>query len=82
MTKHYVNFLHGNVIFGSIVPQSAAMLLTLKLPHKTLKDPSGRCVDIRNVGHQGVGGWQMKVASPDDLDYAVGLAEQAHRFAG
>ncbi len=74
--KLYVAFkLETN--FVDVIPQQSRLLLVFNLAFNQLEDPKGWCRDITNLGKWGNGDVEMQLSDESQIDYAVGIAEQA-----
>lgn len=63
--------------FVDVIPQAKRLLLTLNIPFHEIDDPAGRCRDISGLGRWGNGDVEVKLESPDQLPYVLGLIRQA-----
>ena len=51
--------------------------IDINLKKGTLKDPLGLARDISNIGHNGNGDYEVKVANSDDIDNVIPLLKQS-----
>ncbi|MGY3041397.1 uncharacterized protein with ParB-like and HNH nuclease domain/predicted transport protein [Rhodanobacter sp. TND4EL1] len=63
--------------FVDVIPQAKRLLLTLNIPFHEIDDPNGLCRDITGLGRWGNGDVEVKLESPDQLPYVLGLIRQA-----
>jgi uncharacterized protein with ParB-like and HNH nuclease domain/predicted transport protein len=63
--------------FVDVIPQAKRLLLTLNIPFHEIDDPNGLCRDITGLGRWGNGDVEVKIESPDQLPYVLGLIRQA-----
>lgn len=63
--------------FVDVIPQAKRLLLTLNIPFHEIDDPHGLCRDITGLGRWGNGDVEVKLESPDQLPYVIGLIRQA-----
>lgn len=63
--------------FVDVIPQAKRLLLTLNIPFHEIDDPNGLCRDITGLGRWGNGDVELKLESPDQLPYVLGLIRQA-----
>ncbi len=77
ITKHYINYKMHSVLV-SIIPQAGRLLLTLNSPFSDINDPRGRCRDITNLGHLGIGDVEVGVFSENELEYTMFLINQVY----
>ena len=63
--------------FVDVIPQAKRLLLTLNIPFHEIDDPNGLCRDITGLGRWGNGDVEVKLDSPDQLPYVLGLIRQA-----
>jgi predicted transport protein len=73
--KQTINYRHSRN-FCEVVPQKKDLVLGFDA--EQLDDPRKALRDMKGVGSWTTGRWQLRLASPADLDYAVGLAEQSY----
>ncbi len=77
ITKHYINYKMHSVIL-SVIPQAGRLFLTLNLPYSDINDPRGRCRDITNIGHLGIGDVEVGVFSENELEDVMFLINQTY----
>jgi len=63
--------------FVDVIPQAKRLLLTLNIPFHEIDDPNGLCRDITGLGRWGNGDVEVKLESPSQLPYVLGLIRQA-----
>lgn len=63
--------------FADVVPQVGQMRISLNMRFDQISDPRGICRDISNLGRWGNGDVEFKLASIDEIPYAVGLVRQS-----
>jgi uncharacterized protein with ParB-like and HNH nuclease domain/predicted transport protein len=74
--KFYIAFkLDTN--FVDVIPQQSKLVLVFNLPFDQIDDPKERCRDITNIHSWGNGNVEMSLSDENEIDYAVGLAEQS-----
>lgn len=74
--KQYVAY-KAETNFVDVVPQASRMRMVLNLKFHELNDPKGVAEDVTNLGRWGNGDAEIRVSSPDDLPYVLGLVRQA-----
>lgn len=73
--KQTITYRHSRN-FCEIVPQKASLVLGFDADQ--LDDPKKALRDVRALGRWITGGWELRLTSAADLEYAVGLAEQSY----
>lgn len=73
--KQTINYRHSRN-FCEVVPQKKDLVLGFDADQ--LDDSRNVLRDMKGVGSWTTGRWQFRLASPADLEYAVGLAEQSY----
>lgn len=74
--KLYIAFkLETN--FVDVVPQASRLRLSLNLAFDQIDDPKGWCKDVSGTGRWGNGDVEVGLSEQLQLDYIVGLIEQA-----
>lgn len=63
--------------FVDVIPQAKRLLLTINIPYHEIDDPNGLCRDITGLGRWGNGDVEVKLESPNQLPYVIGLIRQA-----
>ena len=63
--------------FVDVVPQALRMRLTLNMRFDELHDPKGIAADVTDVGRWGNGDVEVRLNSPEELPYVMGLVRQA-----
>jgi predicted transport protein len=62
--------------FCEVVPQKASLVVGFDA--EQLDDPKNSLRDVRALGRWITGGWEFRLSSDADLEYAIGLAEQSY----
>lgn len=75
--KLYIGFKTSGKPFTDIVVQASGLLVMINLKIGDLDDPRGLANDVSDKGRWGNGGYEVKVKSSKDLEYALFLVEQA-----
>lgn len=75
--KLYINFKNEEKILLSIEPLSESLKVWLNVKPGILKDSEGLTRDVSNIGHHGVGNYDLKLTKNSDLDYFMYLVKQA-----
>jgi predicted transport protein len=57
--------------------QASALRLSLNIRFADISDPNGMCRDISNLGRLGSGDVEVRLKSPNEVPYVVGLVRQA-----
>lgn len=78
-TKIYIVFKTNNQIIISIESFKTHLKSWINLKNTTLNDPFNKTRDVSNIGHHGVGDYEMKIANDDDIDYFISLFKQAYK---
>jgi predicted transport protein len=63
--------------FVDVIPQKNALLISLNMKWSELNDPKNMCRDVSGMGRWGNGNVEVKLTSPDDLTYIIGLVRQS-----
>ena len=74
--KLYVAF-KAETNFVDVIPQSKALLISLKIDIDELTDYRKMAVDVTDRGRWGNGNTEVKLSDPADLSYVIGLVRQA-----
>lgn len=77
-TKLYLVFKVNNKIFLSMEPFASYLKFWINLNPGKLHDPEEKARDVSNLGHHGVGNYEMNIKSDDDLYYFMSLVKQAY----
>ena len=77
--KLYVSYRHGRNIC-EVEVQARALKVHIDIPFDTVRDPKSFARDVSSVGHWGTGDIEVKVNSPEDVEYALMLIEQAYQL--
>jgi predicted transport protein len=75
--KHYIAY-KAATNFVDIEPQKQRLKLTLNMTFDEVDDPEKICRDVSSVGHYGNGDVEFGLTSPDQIDYALFLIQQAY----
>ena len=73
--KYYIVF-KAESNFLTVVPYKNQLRLVLGSPFHELHDPRAIAADITDVGHWGSGDVEVRIGSPDDVPYILGLIRQ------
>ena len=73
--KQTITYRHSRN-FCEVVPQKTALLLGFDADE--LDDPKKTLRDVRSIGRWVTGGWEFRLSTPSEMEYAVGLAEQSY----
>jgi predicted transport protein len=63
--------------FVDIVPQVRSLRLSLNMPFSELDDPKGLARDITAIGRWRNGDVEVRVATLEEVPYAIGLIRQS-----
>jgi len=63
--------------FVDVVPQSKRLRLSLNMPFHEIDDPRKICIDVTNTGRWGNGDVEVRLSTPDELPYVMGLIRQS-----
>ena len=74
--KFYIAF-KAETNFVDVVAQKSGLSLGLHIPFIDIIDPRGICTDVTKIGSWSSGNVRVKLQSPDDLSYIIGLVRQA-----
>lgn len=74
--KYYVAY-KAETNFVDIVPQAQGLLLSINTKGGELTDTREVCRDVSNQRKIANGNFEMKLTTPEDIPYAVGLIRQA-----
>jgi predicted transport protein len=80
VNKLYISYRHGKN-FVEVQVQTKQIKLFLDIPYSELDDLRHLARDVSNVGHWGTGEVQVTLQSKDDLEYVLGLIEQAYLYS-
>ena len=75
-TKFYLPFKVNNKIIISLLVQANSLKVWINV--KDINDPENKTRDVTNIGHHGVGNFEIKIFSEDDFYYFMGLFKQAY----
>lgn len=68
-TKLYIVFKTSNKIIISIEAFKGQLKGWINLKNTKLIDPFNKTRDVSNIGHHGIGDYEMKIANDEDIDY-------------
>ncbi len=74
--KFYIAF-KSQTNFVDVVPQKLRLRLSLNTDFESIIDPKGMCKDISNLDRWGNGDVEVGLSEESDMDYIMGLIEQA-----
>lgn len=77
--KLYISYRHGKN-FCEVQLMVKGLKLHIDIALDDLDDPEQLARDVSNVGHWGTGNTEIKIQSPNQLYYVLGLIEQAYRL--
>lgn len=77
--KLYVSYRHGKN-FCEVQLMSKGLKLHLDIPASELDDPHKVARDVSGVGHWGTGDTEVRISSPDEIDYVLRLIEQSYKL--
>ena len=78
-TKLYIVFKTNNKIVVSMEPFKAQLKCWINLKDSDLDDPFKKTRDVSNIGHHGIGDYEMRIANDEDLKYFISLFKQAYK---
>lgn len=78
-TKLYIVFKTSNKIIISIEAFKGQLKGWINLKNTKLIDPFNKTRDVSNIGHHGIGDYEMKIANDEDIDYFISLFKQAYK---
>ena len=76
--KHYFVFKTNNKIVASVELFSKFIKAWINLKEREINDPDSRIKDVSNIGHHGVGKYEFKIYSENDLYYFNKLFKQSY----
>ncbi|WP_257295842.1 DUF262 and DUF1524 domain-containing protein [Endozoicomonas sp. YOMI1] len=74
--KQYIAFKF-DTNFVDVVPRANGLRLMLNMKFDQIDDPKMLCRDMTNIGHMGNGDVRVKLDKLSELDYVMGLVQQA-----
>lgn len=77
-TKLYLVFKVNNKIFLSMEPMAKYLKFWINIDVGKLNDPEEKTRDVSNLGHHGVGNYDINIRPEDDLYYFMSLVKQAY----
>lgn len=72
-------FKPNNQIVVSIEAFKTHLKGWVNLNDTALNDPFNKTRDVSNIGHHGVGDYEMIITDDEDIDYFINLFKQAYR---
>jgi predicted transport protein len=78
--KFRVSFHKGAKIISDITIAKRALKIWINLKKGSLDDPKGLAKDVSNIGHWGVGDYEIQVENDRDLEYIMSLIKQSIYF--
>jgi len=63
--------------FVDVVPQKSRLRLSINMDFEDIDDPRGWCKDVTNLGRWGNGDVEVRMMSPNQLDYIMYLIRQS-----
>ena len=78
-TKLYIVFKTSNKIIISIEAFKGQLKGWINLKNTKLIDPFNKTRDVSNIGHHGIGDYEMKIANDEDIDYFISLFKQTYK---
>lgn len=76
--KHYLVFKVNNKIVVSASVLSKYIKAWINLKETDIKDPENKIRNVSNIGHHGVGNYEIKISSEDDFYYFNRLFKQSY----
>lgn len=77
--KLYISYRHGKN-FCEMQIMAKGLKIHLDIHISELDDPQNIARDVSRIGHWGTGDTEVKVNSIEEVDYVLGLIEQAYRL--
>jgi predicted transport protein len=77
--KLYMSYRHGRN-FCEVEVQARSIKIYIDIPFDQLDDPQSIARDVSGVGHWGTGDVQVRVNDMEQVEYVLGLIEQAYRL--
>lgn len=77
--KYYIAY-KTTTNFVDVVPQKRRLVLMLNMAFDQVYDPQGLCKDVSGVSKWGNGDVEVKLSSPDQLDYVMFLVQQSFQL--
>ena len=78
-TKLYIVFKTSNKIIISIEAFKGQLKGWINLKNTKLIDSFNKTRDVSNIGHHGIGDYEMKIANDEVIDYFISLFKQAYK---
>ena len=76
--KHYFAIKVNNKIVISATLLSNSIKIWINLKENEIKDPENRIRDVTNIGHHGVGNYELRITTEDDFYYFNMLFKQSY----
>ena len=67
--KYYLVFKVNNQIIASLSVLSKSLKSWINLKEKELDDPENKIRNVSNIGHHGVGDYELNITSENDFYY-------------
>lgn len=77
-TMLYVSFRTNNKIIMTVEPRSDYLVSWINLKESKIKDPEFKTRDVTGKGHHGVGDFEIKLRTEEDLFYYIRLFKQSY----
>lgn len=77
--KQYIAY-KSDSNFATVVSRNNELKIYLSIPFSKIKDSRNVCEDMEEVGHHGTGDTLVKLKSPSDLEYILGLVTQSFEY--
>ena len=68
----------NNKIIGTLELFAKFMKVLINLKESEINDPDNRVRDVSNIGHRGIGRYELKINSEDDFYYFNKLFKQSY----
>ncbi|KUK83062.1 MULTISPECIES: DUF5655 domain-containing protein [Petrotoga] len=75
--KHYIKYKHGNNIFCCVRIHKSGLRVLLKLNYSDLESPAEYVRDVSNIGHLGVGDFELTIDSLQRFQNAKSLIQKS-----
>ena len=77
-TMLYVSFRTNNKIIMTVEPRPDYLVSWINLKESKIKDPELKTRDVTGKGHHGVGDFEIKLRTEEDLFYYIRLFKQSY----
>lgn len=77
-TKYYSGFKVNKSIYLTIEVQKSSMKIWINLNNPTIKDSNNIVRNVKDIGHHGIGNYEVKVTEDTDMNYIMTLVKQAY----